>query len=162
MNVFFLDRYPWLAATYHCDKHVVKMIVETAQLLSTAHHLNGTRLRPEELYRQTHASHPCAVWVRSSPESYVWAHALLHGLLEEWSKRYGNAINTHATYAKYLTLAETPTRFPQNGWIEPPQCMPDQYKGDDPVRAYRAYYRGEKARFAVWRNGEPSWWKETT
>lgn len=75
MNVFALDLSPKTAARYHCDAHVVKMILETTQMLSTAHWMRGTR----GPYRPTHANHPCSVWVRESTANYKWLHELGSG-----------------------------------------------------------------------------------
>jgi hypothetical protein len=150
MNIFYLDPDPETCASLHCDKHCVKMILEYAQLLSTAHHvLDGDLARPG-LYAKTHVNHPSAVWVRQSIQHYVYVFRLLDHLCAEYSSRYGR---THKTEA---TVMESVKYLPQNlrdrGWTEPPQCMPDEYKCDDPVDAYQQYYRGDKARFAVWKD----------
>lgn len=160
VNIFYLDRDSATAARYHCDVHVVKMIVETAQLLSTAHHVidpNGAANR--NLYRATHVNHPCAVWVRSSTLHYRWSFELLHALLKEWAHRYGHSgLHCHATFRLLGDLAEFPNGMPLLEWSDPPQCMPDEFRGPSTVMAYRDYYVGEKARFAKWRNGAPSRW----
>ena len=70
MNIFVLDTSPKLAAEYHCNKHVVKMIIETAQMLSTAHDYLETGI--SGLYKPTHKNHPCSIWVRQSRENYLW------------------------------------------------------------------------------------------
>ena len=136
MNIFYLDRDPAEAARMQCDRHVVKMILETAQLLSTAHHeLDGE----SPVYKPTHKNHPSAVWVRSSAAAYHWAWQHLQALGREYQSRYGKA---HKTIREHLdTLAIFPkgiewgTRF-----IDPPQCMPDECKRDDAVLGYLTYY----------------------
>ena len=152
MNIFYLHSDPDRCAQQHCDKHVVKMILETAQLLSTAHRvLDGDdRADWHGFYKATHRNHPSAVWVRQSIQHYVYVFRLLDHLCAEYSSRYGR---THKTEA---TVMESVKYLPQNlrdrGWTEPPQCMPDEYKCDDPVDAYQQYYRGDKSRFAVWKD----------
>ena len=64
MNIFVLDNDPFKAAEYQCDKHVVKMVLETAQLLCSAHETAP--------YKRTHYNHPCAIWTRSSLSNYMW------------------------------------------------------------------------------------------
>lgn len=160
MNIFFLDPDPKLAAQYHCDKHVVKMIVETAQLLCTAHRLRDMshEINGVQLYKATHTGHPCGVWVRSSSFNYLWAYSLFRELGDEYTHRYGRS---HATIDKFVKLLlVVPARVYSVPFTAPPQCMPDKYKIEhDPVEAYRAYYRGDKARFAKWsRRGPPEWW----
>ena len=76
MNVFYLDKDPVLAASYHCDKHCVKMIVESAQLLSTAHRLLDEDDAHSNLYKVAHKNHPSTIWVRSSLENYTWLYAV--------------------------------------------------------------------------------------
>ena len=84
MNIFYLDEDPVLAAQMHCDKHVVKMILESAQLLSTAHLLiDGDELADERgLYKATHKNHPSSKWVRDSSENYEWLWNLFDQLLK--------------------------------------------------------------------------------
>lgn len=156
MNLFVLDRDPALAASYHCDKHVVKMIVETAQLLCTAHHIEGSLDVATIPYRKTHANHPCAHWVRESSANYSWACCLGLELCLEYTRRYSKI---HKSQAVIEWAMENYLR--NDGELTPfPQCMPEQYHDEDVVEAYRRYYRGEKASFAKWKNSEPYWWQE--
>jgi len=155
MNIFYVDRCPIAAARSLCDKHVVKMILETAQLLSTAHReLDGDDYADAaELYKSTHKNHPSAVWVRSSTANYTWAYRHLESLCKEYTKRYGKH---HKTERLLDGLKPRPVNIPPDrgmSYIEtqPPQCMPEEYKcnpntasHDDCVRAYRAYYCGDK------------------
>lgn len=154
MNIFFLDKNPQTAAQYHCNKHVCKMILESAQLLSTSHNVLG-RGGP---LRTTHINHPCNVWVRASDLHYKWLFALYVNLLEEYKLRY-HKIHSYDKLVK--SLIDPADNIPEGGWIDPPQCMPMQYKCDDTVQAYRNYYIGEKASFARWtKRNIPSWFKE--
>jgi hypothetical protein len=143
MNIFYLDNDPEIAAHYHCDKHVVKMILETAQLLCTAHHELGSGT--DEMYKSTHKNHPSAVWVRASVEHYEWAYSLFVSLLEEYTSRYKKE---HKTSRLVDVLKEIPYKLQSNGFIHPPQCMPDAYKHKDTVKAYISYYTNEKSAIA--------------
>jgi hypothetical protein len=160
MNIFYLDREPLLAARAHCDKHCVKMILETAQLLSTAHReLDGDEYADAHgLYKATHKNHPSAVWVRESAANYRWAHQLLVELCGQYGYRYGK---THKTERLIEPLSTLPLNISTDAaFTEPPQCMPDEYKRSDVVDAYRAYYHGDKAGFAEWRHSNPPvWWQ---
>jgi len=156
MNIFYLHETPSTAARYHCDKHVVKMILEYAQLLSTAHHVCDGDAAPEGIYKKTHVNHPSAVWVRQSKAHYYWLLALFLNCIEEYHSRYGKQ---HKTERLVDTLSIPPTNIPNEEYTHPPQCMPDEYKCDDAVEAYRNYYKGAKAYFASWRNTKtPEWW----
>ena len=154
MNIFYLDADPRVAARMMCDKHVVKMILESAQLLSTAHHELGTA--NENMYKPTHKNHPSAVWARASYENYVWLaeHAL--ALCDEYNIRYGKVHKTEHMLVN--DLFDPPDNIPRLGFTEPPKCMPDEFKVKDVVESYRRYYVGAKARFAKWKLGnEPVW-----
>ena len=157
MNIFFLDMCPIKAARYHCDKHTVKMILEVAQMMSTAHHVYETKQAPY-LYKPTHKNHPMSKWVRESMDNYNWAFNHLIALLNEFHKRRGKA---HKTGEKLKYLQHNPN-LPLKGLTEPPQCMPDEYKVEgDIVTSYRRYYMNDKASFARWEwpNAKvPDWW----
>ena len=141
MNIFYLDHDPVKAAEQHYNKHVVKMILEAAQLLCTAHHLAGN---PDDVpYKKTHMNHPSAVWVRSSRANYLWCYEYMLALGNEYTKRYGKK---HLTITKCQDiLAKVPGAIHAVDFCDPPQCMPDQYKVDnDSVTAYWNYYENEK------------------
>lgn len=157
MNIFFLDDDPHKAAQMQHDKHVVKMILETAQLLSTAWHELSPDNLPCLIYKRTHANHPCAVWCRTSLKNYYWLVSHGFALCEEYTHRYGKI---HKTESVIFELADAPSRIknfsPQI--TNPVQCMPDEYKQKDPVAAYRAYYNACKVAGAKWTNREiPEW-----
>lgn len=155
MNIFYLHENPVTAARYHCDKHVVKMILEYAQLLSTAHHVLDGDDAPEGIYKCTHKNHPSAVWVRQSKENYMWLVDLFLNCIREYNDRYGK---WHKTESIKQVLSIPPANIPDAEFTQPPQCMPDEYKCDDPVTAYRNYYIGDKASFAVWKYSAPPMW----
>lgn len=141
MNIFYLHSDPVKAAQVQYNKHVVKMILETAQLLCTAHHeLGDANAIP---YKPTHKNHPSAIWVRQSTANYMWAYDHMLALGEEYTKRYNK---THLTITKCKDiLATPPINLKTENFSEPPQCMPDEYKVlNDSVSAYWNYYENEK------------------
>tara|TARA_R100000951_G_scaffold111369_1_gene110317 strand:+ start:1809 stop:2324 length:516 start_codon:yes stop_codon:yes gene_type:complete len=158
MNIFYLDRDPMKCAIDHCDKHVVKMILEYAQLLSTAHHeIDG---EPSiDCYKPTHKNHPSAVWVRENRSNYQWLYHLLNNLLDEYTDRYDK---THKTESSgiFRNLSKIPYELPGGKFTDPPQCMPDDCKVDgDTIAAYRNYYIREKSYMARWKfTQEPIWY----
>ena len=154
MNRFVLHADPLVAARMHCDKHVVKMILEEAQMLSTVQRAHGNE--DDRLYRATHRHHPCTVWAGESVENYRWAWLLLCALLREYEYRYGRV---HLTSRLRDLLADPPADLPSRGLTPFPQAMPEQFRGDDPVAAYRRFYLLDKVRFARWtRRSAPEWW----
>lgn len=158
MNIFFLDRSPMMAAKYHCNKHVIKMILETAQLLSTAHRIvDGDRAKNlDKLYRVTHKNHPTTKWVCSSVTHYIWTYELFCELCREYRTRYGKV---HLSEIKLIETLNSPPQFMAHaGWIDPPQVMPPHCKTSDTVKAYRSYYIREKGHICQWPNDlEPYW-----
>ena len=157
MNIFYLQREPEACAHDHCDKHVPKMILEYAQLMSTAHHeLDGDDCM-DQLYKSTHKNHPSAIWARSSDQQYMWLYELFCALSEEYQLRYKKE---HLTFTKLHGILKYLTRNIQtNGFTDPPQCMPDEYKHDNCIPAYREFYRHDKSRFAKWKYSDvPTWY----
>lgn len=156
MNIFILDIEPSKCAEYHCDKHVVKMVLESAQLLSTAAHLMGKH-KPE-MYKPTHINHPCTQWAAADMSHYRWLHLLFIHLMREYTYRYGkehacNRIQSALRIWPKQKLYSLPDTFAL--------AMPDMYKQACPVAAYRAYYLGAKAGLATWAKGRaaPAWWQ---
>jgi len=141
MNIFFLDFCARLAAEYHCDKHVVKMILETAQLLYSAHWvLDGEVNLPANAYKKTHANHPCAIWTRQSLANYEWLADLGWFLCKEYQYRYGEH-KQHKTEWHIVWLREhAPVGAPSIGITQIPLAMPVEYKKRHPVQSYRTYY----------------------
>lgn len=158
MNIFVLHLNPRLAAKYHNDKHVIKMLLETAQLLSTAHRLcNPVALIDDRVYKPTHINHPCSVWLRQSKANYLWLFSLFEQLEQQYERRY------HKQHRSYITLHEVlrviPVDLPDVGMTPFALAMPEQYKQKDPVEAYRAYYKGEKLAMSRWTypSRAPAW-----
>lgn len=156
MNIFFLDRDPILAATNQCDCHVVKMVLESAQLLSTAHQKNHREKNKLPIYKITHPNHPCTHWVESGEDNYLWLAKHAKALLDEYYFRYGKV---HKSTPIINWCAYWIPNIPE-GWTEPAQAMPDEFKDDDPVEAYRNYYVYKSQtlkRFRYSRREMPKW-----
>ena len=141
MNIFLLDFCARKAAVYHCDKHVVKMILETAQLLYSAHWVIDPSKLNDGAYRKTHVNHPCSIWTRESGANYRWLCELGLALCEEFTFRYGGI---HKTQRHLEWLVAHPPALPEVGITEIRQAMPAEYKCGNPVEAYRRFYRETK------------------
>jgi len=153
MNIFFLSRSPYDAAKYHCDKHVGKMLIESAQLLSTARIHYGF-FAP---YKLTHYNHPCAKWVRSAAGNYRWTLTLAYQLSYEYKHRFNKWHKTHFILDD-LSVDVQHFKFPSHYFFDPPQAMPEEYYQDDPVKAYHDYYMFEKYHLLEYTNRDvPSW-----
>lgn len=155
MNIFYLNENPKQAAKDLFDEHVLKMSIESAQLLCTAHWETGA----EAPYKRTHKNHPSAIWTRASVDNYMWV--VEHGLAicEEFTERYGK---DHKTRLVLEWCKENIPNIPNTGFTQPPQCMPEEYHCSNPVQAYRDYYIHDKLpRGLGWRklNNTPSWVK---
>jgi hypothetical protein len=159
MNIFVLDQDPYKAARYHCDKHVCKMIVESAQILSTVLRKKG--FTDDILYKSTHQNHPCVLWVEKSYGNFKWLLDLLDGLLTEYGIRYNKL---HKTGKIYNWIDCIDISIYEYDWRTSLKtdfilCMPDEYKTNDPVESYRNYYINDKKEFAKWKIETPWWWK---
>ncbi len=156
MNVFWLDEDPRLAARYHCDQHVNKMLLEAAQVLCTAARHNG--YEAEFLYRSTHADHPVTRWAGESRANWLRLREHARTLNAEFTERYGHD-DDHASWAVIERIDPDAIEFPSAEPTPRPQAMPERYRRpDDVVGAYRAYYAGEKAAWAEWKyTDEPPW-----
>lgn len=164
INIFYIEVDPYRAAESMVDRHVVKMVLETAQLLSTAHRvLDGVEItkkvyvegslparyrnkkkwqlpdeRDTKMYSATHVNHPSAIWVRQSNNNYNWLYCHFVGLLKEYTHRYGKV---HKCDAMKLTLSFPPNNIPVGYFTPPTPAMPDEYKvGADVLASYRKYY----------------------
>ena len=157
MNIFALHDSPALAAEYHCDKHVVKMITETAQILSTACHLLGIG-DDHDLYRPTHKHHPCVQWATESAGNFSWLVSLLDGLLYEYDFRFGKP-GKFTRARVLLPVFETLTDFVPAGKRTPfVLAMPEDCRGVDLVGSYRRYYNEHKSHLHSWtKRDAPSW-----
>ena len=149
MNIFILDLNPYRAAEYHCDQHVIKMLLESAQMLCTIAQKYGC----DAPYRPTHAKHPCTLWLEQSRTNWEWLVELSRGLNEEYKKRYNKHID-HKSWTVIQSLT-CPSELPDVGLTPFAQAMPEHYRNpNDVVQAYRAFYVGEKLTFATWKNSQ--------
>ena len=159
MNIFFLSKDPVEAARVQCDQHVVKMILETAQMLSTVAHEYKYHNTPG-IYKPTHENHPMTKWVNTHKNNYLWAceHGL--ALCDEYTKRYGKVHKSQKLIQALNDLCKSFFTFgggePDSDFITPPPlCMPDEFKQDDFVKAYNDYYR---AKLVGWKR-PPKWYR---
>jgi len=152
VNIFVVHSDPALAARDLCDQHAVKMPLESVQMLCTVLHKRGL----PAAYKPSHARHPCTLWAESSEENWRWLIDHARALFEEYTRRYSK---THKSEAVLREIEKQKLVFPSKALTPFAQAMPDEYKDVDAVRAYRAYYRGEKASMARWvRRGSPPAW----
>lgn len=180
MNIFYLHEDPTICAQHHCDKHVVKMAVEYAQLLSTAHRVidgkhwygrttTGRRISrffhddPDmntQLYKASHLKHPSALWVRQSDQNYTWLFDMWTALSNEYTHRYGRVHESFRKLEYYLLLP--PKNIAKGGFTQPTPAMghsPISIVEGDSLMSYHNYYWNEKRRFAKWTNRRPpEWW----
>lgn len=184
MNTFVLDKSPAKSAEYHCDKHVVKMILESGQMMCAAHWLHllkahypgditdfkrvkdiqswlrsNTPVKDQPPWSLSHMRHPCTIWTSETYENYMWQYELGISLCKEYTKRYGRV---HASEIVIKWLGDNlPINIDRKKGLTPfVICMKEEYKiSKDPVQCYRNYYLKDKIRFAKWKlNNEPYWW----
>jgi len=156
MNIFYLHSDPKIAVEYLYDKHVVKMVLETAQLLCTAqqHYAeihNSNRYIP---YKKAYYNHPSNKWVRESKANYEWLWNYFCAISGEYEKRYGKV---HMSFIKLYTaqMHIAPAGIPDLPFTQPPQCMPDEFKQKCSIQAYWNYYINAKKHIA--RGKEDLW-----
>ena len=146
MNIFYLDKNPFKAAKVQYNKHVVKMILESAQMICTAHLVLGDRDADGHFvdipYKQAHVNHPSTIWVRENSLHYDWLYKHMMALGDEYKKRY-NKEHLSITKCKEC-LSFSPYGISLGKFTQPPQCMPDEYKDECSIQAYWNYYIGEK------------------
>ena len=183
MNIFVLDYNPQVAATYHCDKHVVKMILESAQILCAVHRkvylkamkkqstpyemeqsLIAERLIKEIPYKLTHANHPCTIWAGESKQNYLWLTELAEALNDEYIFRFRYSdtytkVDNHKSYDVIANLP--PIELPDIGLTRFAEAMPEYCKvSEDTVMNYREYYKKEKSHILKYTNTQtPDWIK---
>lgn len=180
MNIFVVDDNPTVAAKQLCDEHIRKMIIEAAQMLSTAHRVldgqmyfektsNGRKIKrwrltgdlETSLYKACFVNHPCSIWVRQSTANYFWLYSHYFALSEEYTRRYQN---THGAFYNNdigKKLSSPPVNIQQMGRTpyaiamkEYPHCIVQ----NNAIQSYRNYYNQVKSRFATWKNSQqPSW-----
>ena len=177
MNIFAVQSNPNIAAIELCDQHIVKMPIESAQMLSTAHRcLDGDRFedrtkngrrytrwilsdeRESVLYKSTMRGHPCTQWTMESLQNYLWLSIHALEMCEEYTRRYDKRHGSQDVI-EYLRV-NYPKNLPNDSMRSSfAQAMPNNYKRQDSVEAYRQYYIGDKLKFARWKTPDkvPSW-----
>jgi hypothetical protein len=181
MNIFYVDKDPVKAAQCLVDRHVVKMILESAQLLSTAHRVIDMLIirsykpegklrckneyilgdaRNDIIYQATHINHPSAIWCRQSIENYQWLVEHMFALMDEYTYRY-NKKHKCSGEISYM-LQSPPKKLEKYEWTKMPSCMDEQYIiSDDPIINYRNYYKLGKSYLHKWTNrNKPEWINE--
>ena len=162
MNIFATDQNPHKAAENLCDKHVVKMLTESVQMLCTAHHTAGSPASPsylETIWKPAYAHHPCNIWVAESLSNWEWLADHAAGILHEYRLRYGDKDHKSGAMLKLLTSPN----LPDKGLTPFRQAMPPWYQSIDPVDAYRRFIALGKNHFAKWTarpQSEPAWVQE--
>ena len=176
MNIFYISDNPVQAAEWMVDRHVVKMILESAQLLSTAHRVldglsmvdtSGRRkktiyvipdmFRDINLYSATHVNHPSAIWARESISNYLWLHRHAIALLDEYTYRYKKVHKCDGLIRSILS--NPPDLLKKTEFTQMPSCMAPEYIiSDDPIENYRNYYREGKKHIHSWKNRAPPYW----
>lgn len=176
MNIFYLHNDPTECAKQHNDKHVVKMILEYGQLMSTAHRvLDGTSYyaktannrniqrwllsdeRESVLWKASHINHPSGIWTRQTSSNYLWLFSLWMNLLEEYTHRYSKH---HSAERMINYFKNCPYNIPLGQFTEPTPAMPDKYKViGDSIISYKNYYLGDKQHLASWKKRDvPIWY----
>jgi hypothetical protein len=184
INIFAVHDDPIVASKMLCDKHINKMTVESAQMLSTVHRMLDGKLeyrlsksgkrkvkywampdgREDVLYKSVHAAHPCTVWTMQNKKNYDWHYQHFCGLAQEFKYRYGKE---HMSYTKLADiLYDSPDNISHSGELTPfalamkqyPECVVE----NNPVKSYRNFYVADKLKFAKWERGRPSptWWQQ--
>lgn len=163
MNIFFLHKDPQWAANALCDKHVPKMLLESAQMLSTAVHKH-TKKTDEDLYidgiyKPAYPNHPMTKWVGLNRDNFRWTLENAVWISQEYCKRF-KKLHKSSKVINSIYNCNYLYEILEGNFKEPPQCMPDEYKDNDYVTAYRKYYQGAKSYFAKWQRGvdAPEWW----
>jgi hypothetical protein len=152
VNIFILDTVPELCAQYHCDKHVVKMILESAQLLSTAAQQES---KIDGLYKPTHFNHPCSIWTRTSRSNFLWLVELAKQLCIEYTHRYEK---NHKSFDVILKCYDLQDKI-NDGELTPfVQAMPEKYRSDNAVDSYRNYYVEEKYKILSYTRRDRPYW----
>lgn len=155
MNIFVLDEDPLTSAYYQCDKHIVKMVLESAQMLCTAHRLWGNC--DPRLYQVAYQNHPCTKWTRLSKDNYEWHSLHWLGLCEQYQHRYNRV---HGCYERLSDVIVNAPRFiPNVGFTDHPICMPDEYKTNSIVDSYRSFYHSKPFKMVWSKVQKPSWFK---
>ena len=161
MNIFVLDEDPYASARMMCDKHIPKMVVESAQMMASALRRHGATDEDMPLtksgtpYKGGYQHHPCTVWAGETQDNFDWLADHAYKLVCEYWDRFGKE---HACTIPIMHMYNMELDLPEGGLTPFAQAMPDEFKHEDAVQAYRAYYHSKT--FAKWEKGTPTpdWW----
>lgn len=157
MQMFILDYNIEKNTQYYCDKHIVKIPTEIAQMISTVYHLQNMNI-PEYLYKPTHINHPCNKWIRENINNFLYAVKLGKALYNEYQYRY-NKPEKHARNKLIFDYTDKVLPSFSLGKLTPfALAIPDKYKTNDVVESYRHYYLREKSHLFKWTKREKPYW----
>ncbi len=154
MNVFYLDENPELAVRFYVDRHILKMQIESCQMLCSAFWLQNL----EAPYKLVHKNHPCSKWCRHSLKNFNLLLKLAQNICYEYTFRYGK-IHACSKILEWVDSNKRLLKFDSEELTSVPLCMPDYCKTENAVESYRNYYNKEKRHLAKWtRRTVPHWW----
>lgn len=167
MNIFFTSVCPKESAQNLCQRHIIKMILESAQMLSTAHRECGTSVPLTLLYKSTHKNHPSSVWVRKSVHHYFWLYSHFCSLCDLYTSNTGKVHKTDTKLREVLAIHPSVLPLP---FRLPPMCMPDEFKSDNVCKSYQTYLTNkyqewqtrDKPLKVIYPHGSPSWYTNNT
>lgn len=168
MNLFMTSLDPVQAAREHCNVHRIKMIVETAQMLCTAHRLIDGDERADKLglYKSTHVNHPCSVFVRENSNHYSWTYRLLEALCVDYA---AVSNKPHATTRLLSILKTQPRGIRVCNEFKPVIAAPEEFKSmaedygvpfaykEYMCRKFRDWMTREKPLKFHWSFDRPTW-----
>lgn len=160
MNIFILDNNILKSVSYYCDKHVVKMLTETCQILCTVYREVAKEEVPDFIYKATHKNHPCVKWCRKSYANFLYLTLLGRALYNEYQYRY-NKLDKHVRNKQILNYLQSNGIFvdlPLGEITQFALAMPEKYKCDDAVKSYREYYLGERTHLFKWTKRPIPYW----
>ena len=163
MNRFLINYSPELCARDLCDKHVVKMPLEEAQMLCTTVRLHAPEYAEEVgLYRAVHQKHPCTIWAGQTRANYLYSLDMFREMCREYTHRYSKV---HASWRLYDALVDAAQYVPDGGITPHPECFSehtDLKSGRPwPIQSYRQFYQTKQHRFKmVWTKRDvPDWFE---
>ena len=158
MNIFYTDECPIKSAQNQCDKHVVKMILESAQMLCSVHHRYNSKVK--HLYKPTHTKHPSTIWAGDSQQNYEWLYNHFIALCDEYEHRYSRVHLTRVKLEKPLN--NIPVGIPNIGMTKLRLAITDKtFHKKCPIKSYRKYYISKQFNFPmVWtKRTKPRWFR---
>lgn len=162
MNLFILDINPVVSASYHVDKHIVKMPTEAAQMISFVYHDQSfwTKSLPECMmaFSKTHYKHPCSIWIRESMDNFLYACELGKELYNEYQFRYNKPDKHSRAKAIFDFGLNNPPALPNIGLTKFAMAMDNEFISDNVIDSYRCYYRESKKHLHSWKNRNTPFW----